>query len=912
MKQKFWLLIVTLMLSMFVSACGGPAPTTAPKEEPKKEEAKAEATKEEAKAEATKEEAKASGEGITLKVFFGSVGNEAASYGDLIKKFEADNGIKIEVVTAPDSATDNLTQQLQFLGAGSGDIDVYQIDVIWPGILAQHAVDLTKYIAKEKIDAHFPAIVKNNTVNGQLVAMPWFTDAGLLYYRTDLLKKYGYSAPPATWDELEAMAKKIQDGERAAGNATFWGYVWQGNNYEGLTCDALEWQYSHNGGSVIEPDGTISVNNPNAAAALKRAASWVDTISPPGSTTYGEEDSRGVWQTGNAAFMRNWPYAFALGNGADSPIKGNFDATVLPTGAKNHAATLGGWQLMVSKYSKNIEMAAKFVDYMTSYDQVKERAISSTYLPTIGALYKDADLLKAQPFMGSLFDVFNNAVARPSTVTGEKYNEVSAAYFNAVHTVLTGEALAEDALQDLQDKLVDITGFKTGPAPDASVAATGGTLTGADKVTATEAMTETAATTETSTTSNFLTKDYTGTKLKVFFGSVGNEAASYGELLKQFTAATGIEVEVVTAPDSATDNLTQQLQFLSAGSGDLDVYQIDVIWPGILADHAVDLSKYLPKEEIEAHFPAIIQNNTVDGKLVALPWFTDAGLLYYRSDLLKKYGYSAAPQTWAELEEMAKKIQEGERKEFPNFWGYVWQGNNYEGLTCDALEWQTTEGGGSVIEPDGTISVNNPNAAAAFSRAKGWIDTISPPGSTTYGEEDSRGVWQTGNAAFMRNWPYAYALGNGAESPIKGKFDAAPLPQGAGKRSAATLGGWQLMVSKYSKNIDAAAMLVRFLGGQEGQKSRAISSSYLPTIQTLYKDADVLKAQPFMGSLLGVFTSAVARPSTVTGAKYNEVSAAYFNAVHSILTGEAEPADALQDLEDKLVDITGFKVGAPK
>jgi trehalose/maltose transport system substrate-binding protein len=277
---------------------------------------------------------------------------------------------------------------------------------------------------------------------------------------------------------------------------------------------------------------------------------------------------------------------------------------------------------------------------------------------------------------------------------------------------------------------------------------------------------------------------------------------------------------------------------------------------------------------------------------------------------LEKYGYAGPPATWDELEEMATAIQEGERGEgSDSFWGYVWQGNNYEGLTCDALEWQATEGGGNIVEPDGTITINNPAAAAAFDRAAGWVDTISPPGVTTYQEEDARGVWQTGNAAFMRNWPYAYSLGNTDDSAIKGLFEATTLPEGAGNRSAATLGGWQLMVSKYSENLEASAMFVRYLAGREGQQSRAITNSYLPTIAGLYSDSEVLGAQPFMGALFDVFTQAVARPSTVTGELYNEVSAAYFNAVHSILTGEASSADALLDLEDQLVDITGFEPG---
>src|SRR5690606_40808892 len=137
-------------------------------------------------------------------------------------------------------------------------------------------------------------------------------------------------------------------------------------------------------------------------------------------------------------------------------------------------------------------------------------------------------------------------------------------------------------------------------------------------------------------------------------------------------------------------------------------YQVDVIWPGIIAEWAEDLKPALGA--LDNNFKAIVDNNTVDGKLVAAPYYTDAGLLYYRTDLLEKYGFQP-PQTWAELEEQARTIQEGERATNPDFWGYVWQGKAYEGLTCNALEWQVSYGGGFIVEPDGTVSLNNPQVA---------------------------------------------------------------------------------------------------------------------------------------------------------------------------------------------------------
>jgi trehalose/maltose transport system substrate-binding protein len=241
----------------------------------------------------------------------------------------------VEYISRPADATATLQLYLQYWGSKSSDVDVYMVDVIWQGIAAPHAVDLKKFVKADEIKAFFPRSVENNTVNGRLVSIPWFIDAGLLYYRTDLLEKYGYKAPPQTWEELAEMAKKIQDGERAAGNPDFQGFVFQGKSSESLTCDAVEWIYSFGGGTIINPDKKVTISNPNAIKALETAKSWIGTISPTSVTNYGEEEARYIWQIGNAAFMRNWPYAYPLGADPKSPISGKFDVTVLPKGGDN-------------------------------------------------------------------------------------------------------------------------------------------------------------------------------------------------------------------------------------------------------------------------------------------------------------------------------------------------------------------------------------------------------------------------------------------------------------------------------------------------------------------------------------------------------------------------------------------------
>jgi trehalose/maltose transport system substrate-binding protein len=394
--------------------------------------------------------------------------------------------------------------------------------------------------------------------------------------------------------------------------------------------------------------------------------------------------------------------------------------------------------------------------------------------------------------------------------------------------------------------------------------------------------------------------------LSIVSGDTGNGLQILRDMLDQFEKNTGNKVTIVPMPSSTTDQFGQYKLWLAAGNSDIDVYQTDVIWAPQLANNLVDLTD-ATKDVVGQHFPSIVESQTVNGKLVALPIFTDAPALYYRKDLLDKYG-AKVPTTWKELADTAKLIQDKEREAGnKDIWGFVFQGNAYEGLTCNALEWVKSFGGGQIIEADGTISINNPQAAAALDMAKSWIGTIAPPGVLAYQEEESRGVWQTGNAVFMRNWPYAYSLGNGADSPIKGKFDVTTLPDGEGDsaRSAATLGGWNLAVSKFSKHPDEAIALVKWIASPEMQKYRAIKGSNLPTIQSLYDDPDIAKEQPIIPRWKEVFLNAVPRPSAPTKVNYNEVSSQFWTAVHKTLSGEGSAADNLADLEVSLTKLKG-------
>jgi trehalose/maltose transport system substrate-binding protein len=385
--------------------------------------------------------------GVELEV----LQEQAARYSEMCPN------ITITPLETPDLANDRLGLYQQFWDAQSAEVDLYQVDVIWAGIIAPHMVDLNEYLSEETIAQYFPNMIEGQTIDGRLVAIPWFTDAAGLYYRTDLLEKYELDVP-ATWEELAESAAIIQEGERAEGMSEFFGYVWQGNAYEGLTCDAHEWLVSATGDTFITADGTVNVNNPEFLAKLEMAAGWVGTISPEAVTTYGEEESRAVWQAGNAAFMRNWPYAFGLGNAEDSAVAGLFDYAPLPTGAAGiSAACLGGWQLGVSQYSDNVDAAVAVAQFLTSPEEQLLRALSPQGAnPTIPALYEDPALAEANPLFERMGPILETAVARPSGFTADRYNQASTIFFTYINQVLTGELDAQTALEDMEADLQDL------------------------------------------------------------------------------------------------------------------------------------------------------------------------------------------------------------------------------------------------------------------------------------------------------------------------------------------------------------------------------------------------------------------------------------------------------------------------
>lgn len=389
----------------------------------------------------------------TVSIACSALGTELRLCREGAEAWARHTGHDVAIVSTPNSATERLALYQQILSASGSDIDIYQIDVIWTGLLGQHFIDLRQALGTEAA-AHLEAVVASATVEGELKAMPWFADAGILYYRADLLERYAL-APPATWQELAAAARVVMEGERAVGREGLWGFVFQGRAYEGLTANALEWIDSFGGGTIVADDGTVTVANRAAAEALSTVAGFVGTITPRGVLNYAEEEARGVFQSGRAVFMRNWPYAYALAQSDESPVRGRVGVVALPAGtARGHpSATLGGQLLAVSRHSAHPQLAVDLVRHLTSRPEQRRRALEGAFNPTIADLYQDEALLEALPFLRLLAPTVRQAVARPSAVTGQSYNRVSSAVFNAVHRILSGRAEADEELAALERAL---------------------------------------------------------------------------------------------------------------------------------------------------------------------------------------------------------------------------------------------------------------------------------------------------------------------------------------------------------------------------------------------------------------------------------------------------------------------------
>lgn len=372
---------------------------------------------------------------------------------------------------------------------------------------------------------------------------------------------------------------------------------------------------------------------------------------------------------------------------------------------------------------------------------------------------------------------------------------------------------------------------------------------------------------------------------------------AFEELLAQFERANpGVRVRGETLPASSDEQHQFYAINLQARSADFDVFALDIIWVAEFAQAGWlrDLSHLLPDAERADFFPGPLAAGSWQGRLYALPWFVDAGVLYYRKDLLAKHGFSP-PTTWPELARAARTIASRES----GVHGFVWQGKQYEGLVCNALEYLWSSGGGLPLERPLRLKGEENRRALAFMRE--LVESgATPDFVTTLTEEPAREIFNKGSAVFLRNWPYAWRPLEQEGSAVRGKVALAPLPHFPGHSSAATLGGWQLGVNRYSRHPEMAERLVQYLTSAQAQKALAKTYGYNPPRRSLYKDEGLLAVQPHLRTLVTVYEQARPRPVTP---QYVRVSQVLQGEVSAVVAGLKSPEAALTEAQRAIGEV---------
>jgi multiple sugar transport system substrate-binding protein len=393
----------------------------------------------------------------------------------------------------------------------------------------------------------------------------------------------------------------------------------------------------------------------------------------------------------------------------------------------------------------------------------------------------------------------------------------------------------------------------------------------------------------------------------VLAGGSGPEEAFAKEQLREFQRLhPDIRVSYQATPSSASERHTLYVTWLSSRSPDIDVLNLDVIWvpefaaAGWLLPLEADApAGGLPLDDF---LPPGLACSGYQGRLFALPWFADAGLLYYRQDLYAAAGLPP-PRTFADLLKV-RQLQE----KFALPYGFLFSGLAYEGLVCVALEFIWSNGG-AIFDPDGNLVLDSPQSRQALTTLVNLIyrDQVSPLAVATFQEEDCRHAFEEGYAVLMRNWPYAYPLLNGQKSPVAGKFGVLPLVHGPGGAPTSCFGGGCLGINAYSRHPEASWQLVQFLLSRENLKKRAQVLGMLPPVMSLYDDPDLLRQFPYLHRLKEVFIKARPRPITPLYSFIGEILRVHFSRA---LTRQETPQEALERGQVEIAEVLG-RFGRP-
>jgi multiple sugar transport system substrate-binding protein len=392
-----------------------------------------------------------------------------------------------------------------------------------------------------------------------------------------------------------------------------------------------------------------------------------------------------------------------------------------------------------------------------------------------------------------------------------------------------------------------------------------------------------------------------GGATEIYFTSAPDESGTTEKLIDMFNDKNKGKYKVIFHQGNADtgqrfDKLRTQMQ---AGGEDLDVILGDVIWTAQLAESGwiSDLSDRFTESLRKEFLPGSVEAITYKGKAFGMPWYTDTGLLYYRKDLLQESGFDGPPKTWDELKQMTRKVREDAGLKY----GFVFQGAAYEGGVCDGMEFIWTHGG-EVLDPNDPtkVLVDSPQAIAGLATERSMItEGISPEGVTVYKEDESAGAFLNGDAVFLRNWPYVYALVGTSEYPeLKPEqVGVSELPSADGEPGNGTVGDQPLYISSTAKDPDAAWKFIQFLTAPEQQKFKAVEGAYLPTRTALYSDPEIREKVPVVPLAQEALQHTRPRP---VSPYYSDMSLEMREQFNASLSGDISPEEAARTLKEQL------------
>jgi multiple sugar transport system substrate-binding protein len=361
-------------------------------------------------------------------------------------------------------------------------------------------------------------------------------------------------------------------------------------------------------------------------------------------------------------------------------------------------------------------------------------------------------------------------------------------------------------------------------------------------------------------------------------------------LISDFEKAyPNIHVSLTSAPTSTDTNRATLVTDISGGSSTPDVFMGDVIWPAQFGAHqlAVPLSNYLPQSYWAQFAPGLVQGATYNSKIYGSPLFEDQGFLYYRKDLLTKENLPV-PKTWEQLVSDSETLQKAGLVKY----GYVWQGASYEGLTCNYMEFLTDAGGTPTNTGYTSASLNSAASVKAVTFMRSLVTTgVSPAAVSTFQEAQAMSTFGSGQAAFLRNWDYAYATSQVAGSTTVGKVGVAPLPTFAGQSypGYSNIGGWNLYINPHSKNIAADLTFIKWMASTQAQTDLATVSSSIPTVESVRTSPAIIAKSPVLATVPQ--TRLIPRPAGTPN--YPQLSSAIYQNVNAALAGSTSPSAAL-------------------